>query len=69
MIMKHIILSQLLGLILIALVIIRIFQLTNKNCSWSKIKKVTKSSADRNETSKQFYENYIVKDLPDSYYI
>ena len=34
-----------------------------------RFQKIVKSSADKDETAKQFYDNYFVKEVPDSFYI
>lgn len=45
-----------------------IFMRSEMQAQMDKFQKIVKSSADKNETSKQFYDNYFVKEVPDSFY-
>lgn len=60
-------------ILIIGLIIIIFFNIKDIydrwNCKWDIFEKILKSSADKNETSEQFYENYFIKKVPNSYYI
>ena len=58
-----------LGIFLLLMAFNVLYTKADMQAQMDAFQKIVKSSADKDETSKQFYDNFFVKEVPTSFYI